>query len=411
MTNAWPQCTIGEVCEFRGGGTPSTAKESYWKGDIPWVSPKDMKADVVIDSIDHISAEAIEESTTNLIPAGAVLVVVRSGILARTVPIAIAGRDVAINQDIKALCPDPRVTPRFLFYFLKSRLEEMLSLASRGATVHRIMADQIRTMLMPIPSRPEQQRIVGVLDKAFAGLAVAKAHAEKNLRNAHNLFDTHLERLFARERGGWTEQALGGLCEFENGDRGENYPSKNVQTTSGVPFINAGHLGVDGIDLESMNYIPRERFNLLGSGKVRAGDVLFCLRGSLGKVAIVSNVDEGAVASSLVIVRPRETLRSKYLLAYFRSTLCAREIERYRNGAAQPNLSARSLAKFKIPFGPLEEQDWFIAQVESLQAECKRLEGLYKRKLSSLDALKKSLLHRAFTGQFTARKEKALTLA
>lgn len=151
MNAKWAIKKINDICDFRGGGTPSKAKESYWRGDIPWVSPKDMKFDVITDSIDHISSQAIEESTTNLISSGSVLVVVRSGILARTVPVAIAGRDVAINQDIKALCPHDGIDSWFLFYFLKSRLEEMLALASRGATVHRIMADQIRTIEIPVP--------------------------------------------------------------------------------------------------------------------------------------------------------------------------------------------------------------------------------------------------------------------
>ncbi len=106
MSKAWPTRTLGEVCQFRGGGTPSKSVERYWRGKIPWVSPKDMKFDVVSDSIDHVSEEAIENSATSLIPKDSVLMVVRSGILARTVPIAITGRALTINQDLKALCPN-----------------------------------------------------------------------------------------------------------------------------------------------------------------------------------------------------------------------------------------------------------------------------------------------------------------
>jgi type I restriction enzyme S subunit len=92
----------------------------------------------------------------------------------------------------------------------------------------------------------------------------------------------------------WQTKTLGELCSFENGDRGENYPSKSVQTTSGVPFINAGHLSESGIDFSDMNYIPRERFELLGNGKIRKDDILFCLRGSLGKFASVGDLRDCA---------------------------------------------------------------------------------------------------------------------
>ena len=159
---------------------------------------------------------------------------------------------------------------------------------------------------------------------------------------------------------GWDIKTLSELCSFENGDRGENYPSKAIQTSSGVPFINAGHLTEMGIDFTAMNYIPRERFDLLGNGKIRKNDVLFCLRGSLGKFASVGDLDEGAIASSLVIIRPTAALFEGFLLAYLQSDLSADMINKFKNGAAQPNLSAASLKKFQIPLPSLPEQQRIV---------------------------------------------------
>jgi type I restriction enzyme, S subunit len=158
----------------------------------------------------------------------------------------------------------------------------------------------------------------------------------------------------------WQTQTLGEVCSFENGDRGTNYPSRSAQTSHGVPFINAGHLTDDGIDIKSLNFIPRKRFDLLSNGKIRSGDILFCLRGSLGKFASVGNVKEGAIASSLVIVRPGKSVLTRYIEAYFQSNLCADMIGQFRNGAAQPNLSGRSLSKFLIPVPPLPEQQRIV---------------------------------------------------
>lgn len=159
---------------------------------------------------------------------------------------------------------------------------------------------------------------------------------------------------------GWQTKALGDVCAFENGDRGTNYPSKSARTETGIPFINAGHLTDDGLDFSAMDYISRERFNLLGNGKVRAGDILFCLRGSLGKAASVGDLAEGAIASSLVIVRPRSQVIGPFISAYFKSSFCAGMIELHRNGAAQPNLSAGNLKQFIIPLPPLPEQQRIV---------------------------------------------------
>ncbi|PZV14217.1 MAG: hypothetical protein DCF20_13800 [Pseudanabaena sp.] len=101
----------------------------------------------------------------------------------------------------------------------------------------------------------------------------------------------------------WEWVRLGDLATFINGDRGKNYPSKDLYVFEGIPFINAGHLVNGLVDWDEMNYISKERFGILGSGKVKNNDILYCLRGSLGKTAVVKDLDRGAIASSLVIIR------------------------------------------------------------------------------------------------------------
>lgn len=113
----WPTQLLGEAATITSGGTPSKANPGYWKGDIPWVSPKDMKTDVILDAEDHISPQAVEKSATRRVPKGTVLCVVRSGILQHTLPVAITGREVCFNQDINAIAPNPKMLDaKFLFY-------------------------------------------------------------------------------------------------------------------------------------------------------------------------------------------------------------------------------------------------------------------------------------------------------
>lgn len=297
------------------------------------------------------------------------------------------------------LRPRAEIDHRFLFYWLFTEdFMGQMELLQKGASYPAVTDAEVRAQMIPFPPLPEQQRIVGILDEAFDGIATAKANAEQNLQNARALFESHLQSVFTQRGEGWVDKQLGELCSFENGDRGVNYPSKSAQTTTGIPFINAGHLTDQGIDLETMNYISRERFNLLGAGKIRPGDILFCLRGSLGKFASVGELAEGAIASSLVIVRPCETVLNRFVLAYFRSHICTEMIREYANGAAQPNLSAQSLKQFIVPVPSYEEQQVIVAKLEAFREETQRLESLYQRKLAALDELKKSLLHQAFSG-------------
>lgn len=168
----------------------------------------------------------------------------------------------------------------------------------------------------------------------------------------------------------WPLVKLGSVCQFINGDRGKNYPSKEDLFDEGIPFINAGNLTEDlAVVCSGANYISESRYNLLSNGKVQEKDILFCLRGSLGKLAIVdSSILKGAIASSLVIIRSNSRIDGDYLKNYLRSTLCAQEINRFENGAAQPNLSARDLGEFEIPLPPLEEQKRIAAILDKADA-------------------------------------------
>lgn len=159
----------------------------------------------------------------------------------------------------------------------------------------------------------------------------------------------------------WIESTLSLCCDFENGDRGQNYPSRADFVDKGYLFVNAGHLENKRIQMDSMNFISEEVFKSLSRGKFAKGHLLFCLRGSLGKYAIVNNEGEGAIASSLVIVKPKQTVTSDFIGYYFDSELCSKMIMKYAGGAAQPNLGAQDLKKFNISIPPLQEQQQIVA--------------------------------------------------
>ena len=169
----------------------------------------------------------------------------------------------------------------------------------------------------------------------------------------------------------WKTVKLGDVCEFENGDRGKNYPSKKHQVEKGIPFINAGDLSNDGkITSGGMSYITNERFELLGAGKIKINDILFCLRGSLGKCAINKSFDKGAIASSLVIMRAdKRELIPEFLLYFLRSQWTAKLIRETAGGAAQPNLSAKVVSDYELFIPPIAEQQRIVAKLDAAFAE------------------------------------------
>lgn len=160
----WDTATIGEVCkQILGGGTPSKSCPDYFIGSIPWVSPKDMKSQYITDSIDHISEEAVENSTAKMIPAFSVLMVIRSGILKHDLPVAINTVPVAINQDMKAFVPGDRITSAFLQQSF--RVNESFLLGSvRGFTADNIEFAIIRDMRIVLPPLELQNRFAAFVE-------------------------------------------------------------------------------------------------------------------------------------------------------------------------------------------------------------------------------------------------------
>jgi type I restriction enzyme S subunit len=201
----------------------------------------------------------------------------------------------------------------------------------------------------------------------------------------------------------WEWAQLSQLCGLLNGDRGKNYPSRDKQSEKGLPFVNAGHLQKNRIVMEGMNFIDDKRFDLLRAGKFNVGDILFCIRGSLGKVALNTNIENGAIASSLIIVRPHPGIDAKFVLYYLASPLCTDMIRKFDNGTAQPNLSGKDLGRFEFPVPPYREQLRIVIKIEELLSELDNGIESLETVQGQLQVYRQALLKSAFEGELTAQ--------
>ena len=155
------------------------------------------------------------------------------------------------------------------------------------------------------------------------------------------------------------------MVEFYNGDRSSRYPNDSDMVSEGIPFINAGDLVLGRVKLDTANKITEEKYKQLSGAKIQCGDIIYCLRGTLGKNAFVDNFDIGTVASSLVDIRPQKIV-GKYLFQVLNSDIEYSQRMLNDEGAAQPNLSAKNLYLFDIPIPRDSEQIKIAEYLESL---------------------------------------------
>jgi type I restriction enzyme S subunit len=207
----WLLKKLGSIATFRGGGTPAKDKADFWNGDIPWVSPKDMKSESIEKTEDAITEAGLASSSTSLIPPGAVLMVVRSGILKHTIPVAINRIAVTLNQDMKAIVLDPvEGLSEFFLRWVQGLNELLLHVwLKQGATVESVEQSYVSSTDFPLPPISEQQDICSFLQ-------VETAKIDQLVKEHHRLIGLLQER-----RSALISAAVTGKIDVRNYTRKE----------------------------------------------------------------------------------------------------------------------------------------------------------------------------------------------
>jgi type I restriction enzyme S subunit len=294
--------------------------------------------------------------------------------------------------------PDATVSKEWLYYFL-SREPFRVEGAARmtGAVGHkRVSKEFIEEYPIPVPPLAEQQRIVGLLDEAFEGLATAKANAEKNLQNARALFESHLQSVFTQRGPGWVDSTIGAEIKFID------YRGKTpVKTTSGVRLITAKNVKMGFLQETPMEFIAAASYKgWMTRGIPQKGDVLFTTEAPLANVAQLDTDEKVAFAQRIIIMQPNAVkLDSTFLKYLLLSQPVQQRIRTKGTGATVQGIKASLLKLIEISFPKsLATQQEIVSKLDDLHEETQRLARLYERKHAALEALKKSLLHQAFTG-------------
>ena len=294
------------------------------------------------------------------------------------------------------------VLPRFLYLILDGKLKDTVSKQKLGNTMPYIKVGMLTEFQVPVPPLPEQQRIVGILDEAFDGLATAKANAQKNLQNAHALFDSYLQSVFTQRGKGWVERKFEDVCnKITDGTHHSPQKQFSERGPGRFPYITSKNIRNNYMDLSNVAYIERAFHDeVYARCQPRLGDVLLTKDGANTGTVTLNTLDEPfSLLSSVCLIKTNQAvLRPAFLCYYLQSSTGLSSIVGQMTGAAIKRIVLKNIKKAAIPFPPLKEQDIIVTTLNSLLTETQRLESIYPQKLAALDELKKSLLHQAFTG-------------
>ena len=400
MSSNWPTKTLAEVCQIRP--PKAEARQRLAQAElVSFVPMEDMGIDQMVLVPTQTKPLAEVAGSYTYFADGDVL-------LPKITPCFENGKLAIASEltngigfgssEFMVFRPDKSVDKGWLYYFL-SRESFRVEGAARmsGAVGHkRVAMEFIDSYPIPIPPLPEQQRIVAILYEAFEGIATAKTNTEKNLQNAREVFESQLDWIFSNPGVGWVEKKLGEICNIARGGSPRPIKAFLTDASNGVNWIKIS----DATASSKFIYSTAQKIKPSGVSRsrlVQDGDFILSNSMSFGRPYIMKTT--GCIHDGwLVLSNYQSSFDPDFLYLLLGSKFIYRQFDQLAAGSTVRNLNIDLASGVVVPIPPLKEQERLAEALGSFDENVQQLSGIYQQKLTALDELKQSLLHRAFNG-------------
>lgn len=393
MREDWIKCKIGDIFNFVGGGTPSKTNGKYWNGDIPWASIKDIKGDFLNSTINKITYEGLTNSASNLVAIDEVILATR---INPGRPI-ISKINTSINQDLKVVKPKLELPSVFVFYLFKFLEKEIVGLSS-GTTVLGIGLNRLKDIKFSLPPLPEQRAIVKKLESLFSSLDAGVA----DLKKAQQQLKIYRQAVLKKAFDSNGEFVIIGECfSFLGGGT----PSKQNKDYWNGDINWASIKDIKGDILNNtIDYITEEGLKNSSSNLAEKDEVILATRINPGKT-IISNI-RTAINQDLKVIKPFQKCDHKYVHYLFKSI--EHNCLKVSSGTTVLGISLPNLKEIEIPFeNDIHKQAQIVKQIESRLSVCDSIEQNIIDSLEKAEALRQSILKKAFEGNLLTAQELA----
>lgn len=416
----WSRSRIKFLATFMvSGGTPPTSVDGYWGGDIAWVSPKDMKTGIITETEDYITPDAIAVSAARMVPARTLLMVVRSGILRHSIPVALAGNNLAINQDIKAIGFSNRILPDFAKYFIEGQQAVLLSRWCKpGTTVESIESEYFANDEMPVPPIVDQSAIVRFLDSETARidelidkerrllelleekrLAVITHAVTKGLDPKARMKDSGIDWL-GQIPAHWELKRLKYFSAV--------YDCKHVTPTyidDGFPLVSTTEVKPFSLAFSAARQVGEDDFsNMTEGGRLPTrDDIIYSRNVSVGSAARVADEVSFCMGQDLCLIRPAHQVRSEFFEFSLNSNAVLGQIDSLTVGATFKRINVERIRNYWIPLPPDDEQHRITLYLKRNIAHLRRVTTAVEMAIQRLVEYRSALITNAVTGKIDVR--------
>src|SRR5690554_1324389 len=387
---SWQMKRLDKLVQFSSGGTPSKAKPEFWRGDIPWISATTMHQQEIVTSDLHISEDGLKAGS-KLAKENDLLLLVRGSMLWKKVPICICRRDVAFNQDVKALRINEKITPTYLLYWFLAHQRFLLNkIVGTGIGAGKFDLDTLKALDIPFPPLPEQKAIADLLSTWDE--AIEKT--ERLIQAKEKRFKWLLRELISEPRNTqkgakWKKVKIGlFLTESRIPDR-ENDPKKRLSV----------RLHLKGVEVRE--YRGTESDGATAYFVRKAGQFIYgkqnVFRGSVGIVP--PELDGYSSTQDIPAFDVTDGVNKSWLLFLFSYPNFYKKLELYASGSGSKRLHPNELFKMKIALPSFEEQKEIAETLSSAQHEI----DLLKQLAEKYKTQKRGLMQKMLTGEWRVR--------
>jgi type I restriction enzyme S subunit len=395
LPKGWEVKKLGEIGNiFNGNSINAKVKKDKYLNLIdgfPYIATKDVTYESTIDYNNGIKIPFKEKKFFKIAKKHTILICAEGGSAGRK--ICFTEQEVCFGNKLFALYPKVNIENRFIYYYYFSSTFQNDFKNHLTGIIGGVSMNKFKQLEVPMPPILEQKRIVAILEYTFKAIDQAKTNAEQNLKNAKELFESYLNRIFEEKGDDWEEKRLGEVCNIIGGGT----PSKKNDEfyIGNIPWATVRDMKTDKIKDTEFKITSKAVLNS-STNIIPKGNVIIATRVGLGKICIIeSNI---AINQDLkgIIPKASKQLSVGFLFRWFKNI--SNDIINEGTGATVQGVKLTFVNSLKIPLPKLETQKQIVAQLDQLQTETKKLETIYQQKINNLVELKKSILQKAFEG-------------
>ncbi|MEZ4911933.1 MAG: restriction endonuclease subunit S [Saprospiraceae bacterium] len=404
MREDWIECELGEICFTTSGGTPSRNNIEFYQGSIPWVKSGELDKGIIYDTEEHISEEAIKNSSAKIFPEGTLLIALYGATIGK---LAFLGVEAATNQAICGIFKSSAIEPKYLFNFLLNKRQKLISQGTGGAQPN-ISQTILKNLSIPFAPLPIQRAIVSKIEALFSDLDNGIANFKKAQEQLKVYRQAVLKKAFE-----------GGFTSITNEENQDNHSNQKNHSSDNLPKGWKWVKISDVCDMKAGYFIKADEINaafenglfpcyggngLRGYVKSLTHEGLFPIVGRQGALCGNVHLVNGKFHATehAVVVSAKKEIDIKCL--YYKLT--EMKLNQYSTGTAQPGLSVNKILPIKTIFpSSIQEQTQIVQEIESRLSVCDKMEQSLTESIEKAEALRQSILKKAFEGKLLSEAE------